>query len=105
MNIYQKYTINSTKIIVPRISSQQSTVQSSSYLDMYINLYEKDKLLLQEIMWEQDTLITHLYNNQNSYNFYHTSNTTWIKWHKNFSSFGVLRLQLWKWQIQLALKT
>jgi hypothetical protein len=34
---------------------------------MYINHYEKDKLLLQEFMWEQDTLITHSYGNQNSW--------------------------------------
>jgi hypothetical protein len=50
MNIYQKCTINSTNIIVASILSQSSTVQISSHLDMYINLYEKDKLLLQEFM-------------------------------------------------------
>jgi hypothetical protein len=63
---------------------QKSTVQISSYLDMYINLYEKDKWLLQEIMWEQDTLITHSYNIQNSLIYYHTSNITWLACQKNF---------------------
>jgi hypothetical protein len=43
MNTYQNYTINFTKITVAYICSQKSTVQISSYLDEYINLYEKDK--------------------------------------------------------------
>jgi hypothetical protein len=41
MNIYQKCTINSTKITVAPIYSQWTTVQISDHLDMYINLYEK----------------------------------------------------------------
>jgi hypothetical protein len=43
MNTYQKYTINSTKITVSYKCSQKSTIQISSHLDNYINLYEKDK--------------------------------------------------------------
>jgi hypothetical protein len=42
MNIYQKCTINSTKNTVAYICPQKSTIQFSSYLDKYINLYEKD---------------------------------------------------------------
>jgi hypothetical protein len=45
MITYQKYTINSTKITVAYICFQKSTVQIWDHLDMYINLYEKDKLL------------------------------------------------------------
>jgi hypothetical protein len=67
MNTYQKNAINSTKIIVAYICSELSTVQISCHLSKHSNLYEKDKLLLQEIMWEQDTLITHSYSNQNSW--------------------------------------
>jgi hypothetical protein len=47
MNTYQKCTINSTKITVAYIFSQKSTVQVSSHLNMYINLYKKYKWLLQ----------------------------------------------------------
>jgi hypothetical protein len=50
MNTYQKYAINSTKIIVAYICSELSTVQISCHLSKHSNLYEKDKLLLQEIM-------------------------------------------------------
>jgi hypothetical protein len=50
MNAYQKCTINSTKITVAYTCSQKSTVQILSHLDMYINLYEKDKLIIQEFM-------------------------------------------------------
>jgi hypothetical protein len=49
---------------------------------MHSNLYEKDKLILQEFRWEQDESITHSYYNQNSWNFYHTPNTTWVACHK-----------------------
>jgi hypothetical protein len=33
---------------------------------MYSNLYEKDKLLLQKIMWEQDEAITHIKHHMSS---------------------------------------
>jgi hypothetical protein len=64
MSIYQKCTINSTKITVAYIYSQYSTVQISLHLNMYSNLYRKYKMLMQEIMWEQDEAITHSYSNQ-----------------------------------------
>jgi hypothetical protein len=47
MNTYQNCTINSTKITVAYICSQKSTIQISSHVDMHINLYEKEKWLLQ----------------------------------------------------------
>jgi hypothetical protein len=43
MNTYQKCTINYTKITVAYICPQKSTIQIWNHLDMYINLYEKDK--------------------------------------------------------------
>jgi hypothetical protein len=43
MNTYQKCIINSTKITEAYTCSQKSTVQISSHLAKYINLYEKDK--------------------------------------------------------------
>jgi hypothetical protein len=66
MNTRQKCTINSTNITVALIYPHWSIMQISSHLDMYSNLYEKDKLLLQEFMSEQDELITHSYSTQNS---------------------------------------
>jgi hypothetical protein len=50
MNTYQKCTIKSTKITVALIYPQSSTVQMSSHLYMHSNLYEKDKLIMQEFM-------------------------------------------------------
>jgi hypothetical protein len=50
MNIYQNYTVNSTKIIVAHTYSHKSTVQISSRLNKHSNLYGKYKLLKQEIM-------------------------------------------------------
>jgi hypothetical protein len=47
MNTYQKYIINSTKITIAYISSQKSIVQISNQLHNDINLYEKDKWILQ----------------------------------------------------------
>jgi hypothetical protein len=45
MNTYQKCIINSTKITETYTCSQKSTVQIWNHLDMYNNLYEKDKWL------------------------------------------------------------
>jgi hypothetical protein len=50
MNTYESCTINSTKITVAYIYPQKSTIQISGHLDKSINLYEKDKWLLQEII-------------------------------------------------------
>jgi hypothetical protein len=47
MNTYQSCTINSTKITVAYIYSQYTNVAILDHLEMYSNLYEKNKWLLQ----------------------------------------------------------
>jgi hypothetical protein len=50
MNIHQNCKLNSTKITVAHTYPQYTTVYISYHLNKNGSLYEKDKLLLQEIM-------------------------------------------------------